>query len=158
MAAAAAGGGGDPGGGAATTDDPPPLSWNRARDLRAVKRWLGVTSADADPATEIRCATTKRAIAVGYARVLLGDHGPYLELSRASVRWEHMRNVPAGEARFYDEWRVVGGDDDDDDDDGDGDDDDVDASSSSGGGAKLYDQLKSVRGQANPPKDNAWAV
>jgi len=157
-AAAAGGGGGDPGGGAATTDDPPPLSWNRARDLRAVKRWLGVTSADADPATEIRCATTKRAIAVGYARVLLGDHGPYLELSRASVRWEHMRKVPAGEARFYDEWRVVVGDDDDDDDDGDGDDDDVDASSSSGGGAKLYDQLKSVRGQANPPKDNAWAV
>ena len=46
-AAAAGGGGGDPGGGAATTDDPPPLSWNRARDLRAVKRWLGVTSADA---------------------------------------------------------------------------------------------------------------
>ena len=84
--------------------------WNRRRDLRAVRRHLG-TEFGSDPAdVEVRCARTDAVLATGYRRVLLGDHGPYLELDPEAVRWENLRRVHAGDARFYDEWRVaVGG-------------------------------------------------
>ena len=132
--------------------------WNRRRDLRAVRRHLG-TEFGFDPAdVEVRCARTDAVLATGYRRVLLGDHGPYLELDPEAVRWENLRRVHAGDARFYDEWRVAVGR-------GGGDDavstpenarsrsaradDDV---------AKLYHQIKPVTGQRNPPRDTAWAV
>ena len=125
--------------------------WNRRRDLRAVRRHLG-TEFGSDPAdVEVRCARTDAVLATGYRRVLLGDHGPYLELDPEAVRWENLRRVHAGDARFYDEWRVAVGR-------GGGDDavstpenarsrsaradDDV---------AKLYHQIKPVTGQRNPP-------
>ena len=88
-----------------------------------------------------------------YRRVLLGDHGPYLELEREHVRWENLRLMPGGAARFYDEYRAIV--------DGESYDDIAHSSIGTGGGgrgAKLYDQLKTVEGQGNPPRDSAWAV
>ena len=82
--------------------------WNRRRDLRCVRNHLGIEP-DGDPDVEVRCAVGDRVIAVGYTRVLLGDHGPYLELDPDAVRWENLRRVHAGDARFYDEWRVAVG-------------------------------------------------
>ena len=132
--------------------------WNRRRDLRAVRRHLG-TEFGSDPAdVEVRCARTDAVLATGYRRVLLGDHGPYLELDPEAVRWENLRRVHAGDARFYDEWRVAVG--------GGGGDDAVstpeNAPSRSARAdedtAKLYHQIKPVTGQRNPPRDTAWAV
>ena len=132
--------------------------WNRRRALRAVRRHLG-TEFGSDPAdVEVRCARTDAVLATGYRRVLLGDHGPYLELDPEAVRWENLRRVHAGDARFYDEWRVAVG--------GGGDDDAVstpeNAPSRSARAdedtAKLYHQIKPVTGQRNPPRDTAWAV
>lgn len=140
-------------------DDEPPGDavhtkglWNRRRDLRCVRRhlWIGP---DGDPDVEVRCARGDRVIAVGYRRVLLGDHGPYLELEREHVRWENLRLMPGGAARFYDEYRAIV--------DGESYDDIAHSSIGTGGGgrgAKLYDQLKTVEGQGNPPRDSAWAV
>jgi hypothetical protein len=94
-----------------------------------------------------------RVIAVGYTRVLLGDHGPYLELERHHVRWENLRLMPGGAARFYDEYRAIV--------DGERYEDIAHAPLGTGGGgvgAKLYDQMKTVEGQGNPPRDSAWAV
>ena len=94
-------------------DDEPPGDavhtkglWNRRRDLRCVRRHLGI-GPDGDPDVEVRCARGDRVIAVGYRRVLLGDHGPYLELEREHVRWENVRLMPGGAARFYDEYRAI---------------------------------------------------
>ena len=140
-------------------DDEPPGDavhtkglWNRRRDLRCVRRHLGI-GPDGDPDVEVRCARGDRVIAVGYRRVLLGDHGPYLELEREHVRWENVRLMPGGAARFYDEYRAIV--------DGESYDDIAHSSIGTGGGgrgAKLYDQLKTVEGQGNPPRDSAWAV
>ena len=80
--------------------------WNRRRDLRCVRNHLGIEP-DGDPDVEVRCAVGDRVIAVGYTRVLLGDHGPYLELERHHVRWENLRLMPGGAARFYDEYRAI---------------------------------------------------
>lgn len=140
-------------------DDEPPGDavhtkglWNRRRDLRCVRRHLGI-GPDGDPDVEVRCARGDRVIAVGYRRVLLGDHGPYLELEREHVRWENLRLMPGGAARFYDEYRAIV--------DGESYDDIAHSSLGTGGGgrgAKLYDQLRAVEGQGNPPRDSAWAV
>jgi hypothetical protein len=54
-----------------------------------------------------------------------------------------------GAARFYDEWRVAAAD---------GEGEGGGGGGGSGSGAKLYDQLKTVAGQGNPPRDSAWAV
>jgi hypothetical protein len=140
--------------------------WNRRRDLRAVRKHLGL-ELGLDPAdVEVRCARTDAVLATGYRRVLLGDHGPYLELDPDAVRWENLRRVHAGDARFYDEWRVAVG--------GDGGDavaapenvssragahDDSNAKAlHAEDTAKLYHQIKPVSGQRNPPRDSAWAV
>ena len=128
--------------------------WNRRRDLRAVRRHLG-TEFGLDPAdVEVRCAGTDAVLATGYRRVLLGDHGPYLELDPEAVRWENLRRVHAGDARFYDEWRVAVG--------GDGGDAVATPENASvranEDAAKLYHQIKPVTGQRNPPRDTAWAV
>ena len=140
--------------------------WNRRRDLRAVRKHLGL-ELGLDPAdVEVRCARTDAVLATGYRRVLLGDHGPYLELDPDAVRWENLRRVHAGDARFYDEWRVaVGGD------GGDAVAAPENVSSRAGAHndsrakalhaedtAKLYHQIKPVSGQRNPPRDSAWAV
>ena len=140
-------------------DDEPPGDavhtkglWNRRRDLRCVRRHLGI-GPDGDPDVEVRCARGDRVIAIGYRRVLLGDHGPYLELEREDVRWENLRLMPGGAARFYDEYRAIV--------DGESYDDIAHSSLGTGGGgrgAKLYDQIKTVEGQGNPPRDSAWAV
>ena len=126
--------------------------WNRRRDLRCVRNHLGIEP-DGDPDVEVRCAVGDRVIAVGYTRVLLGDHGPYLELERHHVRWENLRLMPGGAARFYDEYRAIV--------DGERYEDIAHAPLGTGGGgvgAKLYDQMKTVEGQGNPPRDSAWAV
>ena len=122
--------------------------WNRRRDLRCVRRHLDVDGLVGDPDAEVRCARTGALLSRGYERVLLGDHGPYFELDRDRVVWSNLRLVPGGAARFYDEWRVAApkpslGDDDPD--------PDPDPT-------KLYDQLRPVTGQRNPPRDSAWAV
>lgn len=147
--------------------------WNRRRDLRAVRRHFGSSFGDDGDGSDvtISCATSNVVLCVGYTRVLLGDHGPYLELNPASVLWENLTKVAGGgDARFYDEWRVspelVRG----------GVDDDVDVGvatetkteTNSDGQkdetiqlrrtAKLYHQIKPVTGQGNPPRDNSWAV
>ena len=121
--------------------------WNRRRDLRCVRRHLDVDGRGGDPDAEVRCARTGALLSRGYERVLLGDHGPYFELDRDRVVWSNLRLVPGGAARFYDEWRVAApkpslGDDDPD--------PDPDPT-------KLYDQLRPVTGQCNPPRDSAWA-
>ena len=95
-----------------------------------------------DPDAEVRCARTGALLSRGYERVLLGDHGPYFELDRDRVVWSNLRLVPGGAARFYDEWRVAAPSLRDDDPDP----------------TKLYDQLRPVTGQRNPPRDSAWAV
>ena len=67
-------------------------------------------------------------VAEGYERVLYGDHGPYLECSVVHVRFRHLRlqrKVHPG--RFYDEWL------------------------SPDGRVRVYDQLRSVADQPNPP-------
>ena len=100
-----------------------------------------------DPDAEVRCARSGALLSRGYERVLLGDHGPYFELDRDRVVWSNLRLVPGGAARFYDEWRVAAPKpslDDDPDPDPDP--------------TKLYDQLRPVTGQRNPPRDSAWAV
>ena len=132
--------------------------WNRRRDLRAVRKHLGL-ELGLDPAdVEVRCARTDAVLATGYRRVLLGDHGPYLELDPDAVRWENLRRVHAGDARFYDEWRVAVG--------GDGGDAVAAPENVSSPAkalhaedtAKLYHPIKPVSGQRNPPRDSAWAV
>ena len=131
--------------------------WNRRRDLRAVRRHLG-TEFGLHPAdVEVRCARTDAVLATGYRRLLLGDHGPYLELDPEALRWENLRRVHAGDARFYDEWRVAVG--------GDGGHDGVITPKNENANAradedaaKLYHQIKPVIGQRNPPRDTAWAV
>ena len=123
--------------------------WNRARDLRCVRRHLGASEGGADSVV-VRCARTDAVLARGYERLVLGDHGPYLELDRERVEWGNAREVPGGAASFYREFRAV--------------DPSPDPGSAAAAAAptlrtaKLYDQIRAVTGQRNPPRDSAWAV
>ena len=123
--------------------------WNRARDLRCVRRHLGASEGGADSVV-VRCARTDAVLARGYERLVLGDHGPYLELDRERVEWGNAREVPGGAASFYREFRAV--------------DPSRDPGSAAAAAAptlrtaKLYDQIRAVTGQRNPPRDSAWAV
>ena len=132
--------------------------WNRRRDLRAVRRHLGVAFGGVgDSDVEISCARTKVMLSRGYTRVLLGDHGPYFELRPHAVMWENLTKVHAGEGRFYDEWRVGGGIEDRETETEEPETTET-ISRSRHHTAKLYHQLKPVIGQRNPPRDSAWAV
>ena len=72
-------------------------------------------------------------VARGYHRVVYGDHGAYIECNKEQINWTvfvlNEGKAQSAPQRFYDEWFTV------------------DKS------VMLYDQLRGVQGQRNPPKD-----
>lgn len=74
-------------------------------------------------------------IAVGYRRVLYGDHGPYLEFTCWQIQWEAFPVVkPKQSSRAYYDERFT-----------------------ADKHAKAYEQRKAVHDRPNPPSDQ-WSV
>lgn len=101
---------------------------NRLRDKHRVEQLLGLNEwGDADTQFLLRDG---RLFAIGYRRIVYGDHGGYLEFNRSHLRCDLVRkfNHPAPVDAFY-EWLMPVGDPD----------------------TKVYDQWRDVRELANPP-------
>lgn len=91
---------------------------NRLKDQQRVQESLGLKEVG-DSTTVFRqhsryacgagskISTPGSVIAVGYERVLYGDHGPYVELSKEQVRWEawpHFFDKKRYAESYYDEY------------------------------------------------------
>ena len=111
---------------------------NRVRDLNLVNTHLRVPEAGSAAVRLWERHVQRDAadgpqtlLAVGYRRVLLGDHGPYFELERRHLRLEAFAAEPPKELLHY-----------------------IERYSASG--AKLYEQLRTVESRPNPPKEGRY--
>mmetsp|Transcript_45544 Transcript_45544/g.106495 ORF Transcript_45544/g.106495 Transcript_45544/m.106495 type:complete len:346 (+) Transcript_45544:73-1110(+) len=78
-----------------------------------------------------RCLATGAIIATNYARLLFGDHGPYLELLHEHICWEHFQEHKLkGPQRHYHEHKA--------------------------GALQIYEQFRSVQDEPSPPPGQ-WA-
>jgi len=70
-------------------------------------------------------------LAVGYRRILLGDHGPYFELERSQITLENFAaETPKKLFHYVERYSAAG--------------------------AKLYEQLRTVGDRPNPPKEGRY--
>ena len=60
-------------------------SWNRIRDKTFVEKVLCIPECGCEKAT-FASIVSGEVVAVGYRRVVFGDHGPYIELERGKCR------------------------------------------------------------------------
>ncbi|CAE7721289.1 unnamed protein product [Symbiodinium pilosum] len=104
-------------------------SWNRKRDRKWVENRLGIPEEGDGSTTFVNELDTSVVIAVGYRRVLYGDHGPYLEFTKHQIKWESFPVVKPDkpshayyDERFTEDQHV-----------------------------KAYEQRKTVRDKPNPP-------
>lgn len=107
---------------------------NRERDKDRVESSLGLPEFG-DAVTKFYAVRSGMVhIAIGYDRVVYGDHGPYVELSKDHVCWDSFPiRVAKADSFFYDElWT---GD----------------------GQTMLYEQKRPVKNKANPPP-GPWSV
>eukprot|EP00667_Euglena_gracilis_P007801 EG_transcript_7875 len=110
--------------GQTTTADTP----NRLRDKQQLEEAWKLPEFGTEVPVVFRTAAGQT-LAVGYDRVLYGDHGPYVEFAKPQLRFEAwtLNAAKRHPDRFYDEWFA----------------DD--------GRLTLYDQLRPVTGQRCPP-------
>lgn len=101
---------------------------NRVRDRLAVEARLGLTE-KGNETTQFK-TVNGTLFAVGYVRVVFGDHGPYLEFERRHIRvvLKQKFGKPLPADAYY-EWLEP-----------------VD-----GSGVKVYDQRRDVKNLPNPP-------
>jgi len=127
---------------------------NRVRDLELVQRELGVAEEGSEtlhlwdrdrvqdmsvlslPGLSTTTADAADAsppllLAVGYRRILLGDHGPYFELERRHLRLEAFEQ-PTELEHYIERYSPAH--------------------------AKLYEQLRDVSDRSNPPKEGRYWV
>jgi len=101
---------------------------NRQRDKQRVENRLGLPEFG-DPATEFYDLATGLPVALGYDRVVYGDHGPYVELSQHQICWSSFPNyVERPHSCFFDEFWTADG------------------------LTMLYSQKRHVGNKPNPPK------
>ena len=106
--------------------------WNRLRDRSVVQRHLKLAETG-DEATVFLDAA-EAPVATGYRRMLFGDHGPYVEFEPRHLARASFAAGPAKSSPWYNEFY------------------------SAGSKAKLYEQLRTVASQPNPPKDGYYWV
>eukprot|EP00435_Cladocopium_sp_Y103_P029253 s2757_g7.t1 len=104
-------------------------SWNRERDQWRIEKKLGLPEEGDDTTVFVNEKDASAVIAVGYRRVLYGDHGPYVEFTKHQIHWEAfpvvLPNKPSH--AYYDERFTQDNH------------------------VKAYEQRKTVRDKANPP-------
>jgi len=104
-------------------------SWNRERDQRRIEKKLGIPEEGDNVTVFVNELDDSAVIAVGYRRVLYGDHGPYLEFTKHQIHWEAfpvvLPNKPSH--AYYDERFTQDSH------------------------VKAYEQRKTVRDKPNPP-------
>eukprot|EP00929_Paragymnodinium_shiwhaense_P027711 TRINITY_DN16202_c0_g1_i3.p1 TRINITY_DN16202_c0_g1~~TRINITY_DN16202_c0_g1_i3.p1 ORF type:complete len:1279 (-),score=334.61 TRINITY_DN16202_c0_g1_i3:63-3899(-) len=102
--------------------------WNRRRDKDRIDRRLGVPERG-DATTEFSDSKAADVIvAIGYNRLLFGDHGPYVELLPSQVIWASFpRVIRKNRTAYYDEHYTAT--------------DNV----------KAYEQRRTVKNKPNPP-------
>lgn len=101
---------------------------NRVRDKERVEQALGLPEQGDE--TTLFTTPTGTLFAVGYLRVVYGDHGPYIEFAHEQIRCELKRrfNRPPPPDAYYD-WLEP----------------------ADGSKVKVYDQKRDVRNLKNPP-------
>lgn len=105
-----------------TTADTP----NRIRDKRRVELATGLQETGND---STRFFTYKGLlVAVGYTRIVYGDHGPYVEFKERHVQIKNLRCSRKG-IGYYNKWYPI-----------------------DNSGILFYEQLKTVEDLPNPPK------
>lgn len=111
----------DGAGGELKADAPIPHLWERGKP--AVDNATGTDNSTADI----------KLLAMGYRRILLGDHGPYFELEKRHLNLAAFNAYPPRPLVHYIEHL-------------------------SASGAKLYEQLRTVAERPNPPKEGRFWV
>ena len=108
-------------------------SWNRIRDKHRIESSTILREEGAENVEIISPANT--VLAVGYKRIVYGDHGPYIELEpRHIVRSAWKCLFRKNEKAYYQE-----------------------CFPKDGSGVKLYVQMRDVKNLPNPPS-GYWAV
>lgn len=110
-------------------------SWNRERDRRRVEAKLGLREEGDDTTVFVNKMDEEMVIAIGYRRVLYGDHGPYLEFTYHQMCWEAFTDVLPNKPShaYYDErWTPDNH-------------------------VKAYEQRRTVHNRPNPPPGE-WSV
>jgi len=107
---------------------------NRERDKMRVETSLGL-SEFGDPVTEFYAAKSGlMPVALGYERIVYGDHGPYVEFSSHQICWSTFPNFfEKPEFSYYDECYTADG------------------------LTMLYAQKRHVMGKPNPPQSGDWS-
>eukprot|EP00746_Dinoflagellata_sp_MGD_P018284 gnl/MRDRNA2_/MRDRNA2_142396_c0_seq1.p1 gnl/MRDRNA2_/MRDRNA2_142396_c0~~gnl/MRDRNA2_/MRDRNA2_142396_c0_seq1.p1 ORF type:complete len:266 (+),score=27.55 gnl/MRDRNA2_/MRDRNA2_142396_c0_seq1:98-895(+) len=106
---------------------------NRVRDKIRIEAQLRLPETG-DPRTEFYSRSGNLLFAIGYDRIVYGDHGPYIEFGEKHVRWHAFpifRLKP--DWSFFDEWYTIDGT------------------------LMLYAQKRLVTDKPNPPSGQ-WAV
>lgn len=110
-------------------------SWNRKRDRKWVEKKLGIAEKGNSTTVFVNELDTSTVIAVGYRRVLYGDHGPYIEFTKSQIHWQSFPVIKPDkpshayyDERFTEDQHVM-----------------------------AYEQRKTVRDKPNPPP-GPWSV
>merc|ERR1719191_312332 len=73
---------------------------NRRRDKARVECLLGLPEFG-DKVTEFLKLNGGKRLAVGYNRIVYGDHGPYIEFTASQINWDSFPHVFRKSARSY---------------------------------------------------------
>ena len=107
-----------------TTVDSP----NRLRDKTRISKQHPLLVEDGSPDVKIFEKKSGKLLAIGYDRIVYGDHGPYIEFSLYHIKFKNFpQNKVKTDKSYYDEWRTESGK------------------------TLLYEQKKTVRNLPNPP-------
>eukprot|EP00747_Dinoflagellata_sp_TGD_P179050 gnl/TRDRNA2_/TRDRNA2_29190_c0_seq1.p1 gnl/TRDRNA2_/TRDRNA2_29190_c0~~gnl/TRDRNA2_/TRDRNA2_29190_c0_seq1.p1 ORF type:complete len:358 (+),score=52.62 gnl/TRDRNA2_/TRDRNA2_29190_c0_seq1:107-1180(+) len=102
---------------------------NRERDKKRIEETVGLDEFG-DSATEFYAAKSGLGlVAIGYERIVYGDHGPYVEFSQEQICWANFPNfVEKPTGCYFDEFWTVDG------------------------LTMLYSQKRAVKNKPNPPR------
>ena len=83
---------------------------NRLRDLALCEAALALSNGEQGNATSLFRDFAGGLVAIGFERLVLGDHGPYFEFRRSHLRWEEFVPWSAasnelGASKYFNEYR-----------------------------------------------------
>lgn len=110
-------------------------SWNRRRDKNRVEGALHISEWGNEDTIFVDPMEPDVTLAKGYQRILYGDHGPYVEFTKAHIIWDAFpTTIRKKDYAYYDEHRTA---------------------------TKFvlaYDQKRHVRNKPNPPAASRWSA
>eukprot|EP00746_Dinoflagellata_sp_MGD_P086656 gnl/MRDRNA2_/MRDRNA2_34321_c0_seq1.p1 gnl/MRDRNA2_/MRDRNA2_34321_c0~~gnl/MRDRNA2_/MRDRNA2_34321_c0_seq1.p1 ORF type:complete len:363 (+),score=46.69 gnl/MRDRNA2_/MRDRNA2_34321_c0_seq1:210-1298(+) len=110
-------------------------SWNRRRDKQRVEGSLRIGEWGNGSTVFVDPMEPDITLARGYERIVYGDHGPYVEFTKAQVKWDAFPTTirKHGYAYYDEHWTATRF-------------------------VQAYEQKRHVRHKPNPPFENRWSA